>query len=133
LLGLGLAARNAWKSPSHSPTFPPVRYGNGPGDSAQELAGALRQAGWSEGAARRVADVYADWLQSVAQENAVQAQRQLTLLEGLGKHGSFMDLLERHPEAAGLLAGADPADVVHRTLVTAGADYEFVAGLYALH
>jgi hypothetical protein len=44
-----------------------------------------------------------------------------------------MPLLEQHPEAAGLLAGADDPDLIGQVLSDAGHDCDLVAGLFVQH
>ena len=99
----------------------------------QVLGDKLREAGWSDDAAGQVANLNAEWFALISEENEASAQKQLKFLEGLGQHSEFMDFLEEHPETAGLLAAADDPAVIHRSLVSAGEDYDFVASLYVQH
>jgi hypothetical protein len=81
-----------------------------------------------------VAALYSDWFAALEQENPSHAARQLVFLKGLGRQRSVMELLDKHPETAGMLGAANDPGLLARTLEKAGPqDYDLVLGLYAQH
>jgi hypothetical protein len=111
---------------------PPEKAAAGP-PPAGALQQELVEAGWDQAAAASVAEVCAEWLAALEQEAPPDAARQLVRLKGLGRHPAVMPLLQEHPEAAGLLAGADDVELTARVLADAGPDLGTVCGLYARH
>jgi hypothetical protein len=81
-------------------------------DLARTVRQELTKAGWSEGAARSVTQLNAEWLAILRGAPGGSPYRKtLGLLKRLGGFRHLMPLLERRPETAGLLASqADHAE-----------------------
>jgi hypothetical protein len=100
---------------------------------AADTKGRLARAGWPEMAARAVVDLNLDWLTIQAEENPGGFERQLKLLEAVGSHPRVFAVVERHPELAGLLAGASAPEDVAASLDVADGDYSPLVGLFLQH
>lgn len=95
----------------------------------ENVSGRLKDAGWPEGAAKKVADLNSDWFKLLRENDPPELTRELKALERLGRHATVFDVLESHPETALLLAGAkDPRGLADSCR---NADrYLSIAGLY---
>lgn len=91
----------------------------------------LMDAGWNNaGAAKAVADLNAEWFSIMAEENPKGLSVQLTYLKSLKEFPVVFDLLQKHPETAGLLSKLKDPTTVGKILEMAGAEFENIAGLF---
>jgi hypothetical protein len=93
----------------------------------------LAQAGWTQPALGRVADLNADWLETLARDDPDAFSEQLRCLKRLGNRPRVMDFLKTFPETAGLLATADDSEDLVEILDTDDAKHTLLMSLFVRH
>ncbi|MHB1035015.1 MAG: hypothetical protein ACYC35_15225 [Pirellulales bacterium] len=89
----------------------------------------LISAGWEAKAAEAVVRTNTEWFDTVSRENPEEFAKQRKLLARLGAHKEVFDVVQKHPEAAGLLAEAHDPELIARTLLD-DSRYNTITGLY---
>ncbi len=110
------------------PTVPAPPASFHPADAVPVLI----EAGWSRPAAESVVSLNAPYFTALNQDDPAAWKNTLARLRQLGRHAGLMELLERHPELAGLLAGAVDPVAVAAPLYDVR-NYDALAGMYARH
>ena len=90
--------------PSQTPKSPTLKSLEQSLFNRDEFIGDLILAGWTRGSAEAVVGLNAAWYQRLGDEAPEDLKRQQIVLQRLGHVAQVFDVLERHPEVAGLLA-----------------------------
>jgi hypothetical protein len=98
----------------------------------RDLVDNLVGAGWTHGAARAVVRLNADWFRRLSRDAPDDLKRQRVLLRQLGRYPQVLDVIERHPETAGLLAQADDPTPLADSLRDER-HYDVLSSLYVRH
>jgi len=97
--------------------------------AAERAERSLRDSNWLPGAAAQVAQLNANWFEVLATEAHDEFDKELRTLGALGNHEAVMDVVQLHPEVAGLLATSkDPEQLA--SVLRYEADYERVIGFF---
>ena len=89
----------------------------------------LTDSGWTRSSAVAVVELNASWFQRLAHEAPEDLERQRIAMKRLGRVPQVFDVLEHHPEAAGLLASADDPVLVADSLRD-DRHYDILSSLY---